>query len=349
MLNFCQFLRHLKVLFNALHSVKLDLKLYRGYVNDGQLTVSGHLFQSWAPDKYKLDRKGIRHAFSIFHMFRIEPLINKEVHLHFKEIKVATRTMDDGYFRFSIPFKYELSSGWHTFEVIYNEGGIGIIDTQELLKPFPGKLGIISDIDDTFLISHSNTFFKKLYVMLSKNINKRKPFEDVVRHYKFLSRSGRTGNEGFNSFFYVSSSEWNLYSFIIEFAKLHELPKAVIKLKKIKTRLLDFLKSGRGDHDHKFVKIKDIINFYPNLNYILLGDDSQQDPFIYERICKLFPLNIRAVYIRQTGRGERKVVKEVLDTMTKMNVATCYFKHSETAIAHSREIGLIDDQGIVKS
>lgn len=328
--------------------MKLDLKLYRGYVNEEQLTVSGHLFQSWAPDKYKLDRKGIRHAFSIFHMFRIEPLINKEVQLLFKGVNVVTRTMEDGYFRFSIPFKEDLSSGWHTYQVIYNVTGIGITDTQELLKPFPGKLGIISDIDDTFLISHSNTFFKKLYVMLSKNINKRKPFEDVVRHYKFLSRAGRTGNVGFNSFFYVSSSEWNLYSFIVEFTRLHELPKAVIKLKKIKTRLLDFLKSGRGDHDHKFVKIKDIINFYPNLQYVLLGDDSQQDPFIYERICKLFPLNIRAVYIRQTGRGVHKEVDEALQNMSEMGVAACYFKHSEKAIAHSRKIGLIHPESILK-
>jgi phosphatidate phosphatase APP1 len=324
--------------------VKLDLKLYRGYVNEGQLTVSGHLFQSWAPDKYKLDRKGIRHAFSIFHMFRIEPLVNKEVQLLFNGIQVATRTMDDGYFRFSIPFKEELTSGWHTYQVIYNVTGIGITDTQELLKPFPGKLCIISDIDDTFLISHSNSIFKKLYVMLSKNINKRKPFEDVVRHYKFLSRAGQTGSEGFNSFFYVSSSEWNLYSFIEEFATLHEMPKGVIKLKKIKTHLRDFINSGKGDHDHKFEKIKDIVNFYPNLEYVLLGDDSQQDPFIYERICKLFPLNIHAVYIRQTARGEHKKVGQALQTMNSMGVATCYFMHSEKAIAHSKKIGLITSE-----
>ncbi|MGB3774597.1 MAG: App1 family protein [Leeuwenhoekiella sp.] len=327
--------------------MKLDLKLYRGYVNDTQLTVSGHLFQSWAPDKYKLDRKGIRHAFSIFHMFRIEPLINKEVELRFKGVEITTRTMEDGYFRFSIPFKQELPSGWHNYQVIYNDGGIGITDTQELLKPFPGKLGVISDIDDTFLISHSNSLFKKLYVMLSKNINKRKPYENVVRHYQFLSSAGRMGNEGFNSFFYVSSSEWNLYAFIAEFAQLHDLPKAVIKLKKIKTRLLDFVKSGRGDHDHKFVKIKDIINFYPNTTYVLLGDDSQQDPYIYERICKLFPLNIRAVYIRQTGRGERKKVEQALHTISLMRVAVCYFKHSEQAIAHSREIDLIDPEPVI--
>src|SRR5690606_15310264 len=130
--------------------------------------------------------------------------------------------------------------------------------------------------------------------MLSKNINKRKIFGEVVDHYRHLSISGQDSKEASNSFFYVSSSEWNLYSFINEFVELHDLPKAVIKLKKIKSGISDFLFTGRGGHDHKFEKIKDIISFYPNLQYVLLGDDSQRDAYIYERLCKTFPRNVKA-------------------------------------------------------
>ena len=323
--------------------MKLDLKLYRGYVNDETLVVSGHLLKSWAPDKYKLDRRGIRHAFAIFHMFRVKPLVDDTVKLHFNNLEATTRTQPDGYFRFEVACDAQLPSGWHTFEVSYNPGGIGIIEKGELLKPFPGKLGIISDIDDTFLISHSNTFFKKLYVMLSKNINKRKPFEDVVRHYQFLSLAGRKAGEGFNSFFYVSSSEYNLYEFIVEFARLHKLPKAIIKLKKIKTSIKDFFKTGRGDHNHKFIKIKDIIQFYPKLDYVLMGDDTQQDPFIYSEISQLFPQHIRAIYIRQSESQKKETVNGQLDLIKMLGISVCYFKHSTEAIAHSRKIGLIDN------
>lgn len=94
-----------------------------------------------------------------------------------------------------------------------------------------------------------------------------------------LARQGRRARKLRILFFYVSSSEWNLYDFIAEFAVLHDLPKAVIKLKKIKTGLRDFVATGRGNHDHKFIKIKDILSFYPHLEYVLLGDDSQHDPF----------------------------------------------------------------------
>lgn len=321
--------------------MKLDIKLYRGYVNDQELIVFGHVFKSWAPDKYEVDRRGYRHVKSVIKMFTISPIRNIEVTLHFKDIEVTTKTLDDGYFRFAIPFNEYLDSGWHKYSVSCKLEDIGIIEQGELLKPFKSKLGVISDIDDTFLMSHTNNIFKKLYVILTQNINNRTVFDDVVPHYQALSRAGQEEEGTFNSFFYVSSSEWNLYEFILQFARMHDLPKAIIKLKKIKTGIGDFLFTGRGGHDHKFHKIKDIISFYPHLEYVLLGDDSQQDPYLYERICKMFPRNIKAIYIRQTSRKQKRKVNETLSNVEDLGVATCYFEDSEKAISHSRKIGIV--------
>src|SRR5690606_30628418 len=231
--------------------MKLDIKLYRGYVNDQELVVFGHVFDSWAPDKYEIDRRGYRHAKSVYKMFTIDPIKNADVKLKFKDLEVVTKTIDDGYFRFNLPYNKFLESGWHSYSVSCQVNGKGIVETGELLKPFKSKLGIISDIDDTFLISHTNNFFKKLYVILTKNLDNREVFDDVVPHFQALSRAGQEEGK-FNSFFYVSSSEWNLYEFILQFARKHELPKAIIKLKDIKTGLGDFLFTGRGGHDHKF-------------------------------------------------------------------------------------------------
>jgi phosphatidate phosphatase APP1 len=329
---------HYKLINSEL--AKLDLKLYRGYVNDAELIVSGHVFLSWAPDKYRIDNKGIRHAVSIIHMFRIKPYNNAVVTLKFRNQEVSTKTLHDGFFRITIPFNEPLESGWHPYEVSCKVHDFGIVNVGEVLKPFESKLGIVSDIDDTFLISHSGSFLKKLYVMLFRNINSRKIYEDVVQHYKALSTAGQTNDIAFNSFFYVSSSEWNLYEFIDSFARLHQLPKAVIKLKDIKAGISDFLFTGRGSHNHKFHKIKDIISFYPHLQYVLLGDDSQRDPYIYEEISKIFPRNIKAIYIRKTSKSKVKV-ESVLENIQSLGVAVCYFKYSHEAIAHSKSLGII--------
>ena len=76
--------------------MKLDISLYRGYVNDQELIVFGHVFNSWAPDKYEIDRRGYKHAKSVIKMFTINPIKNIPVTLHFKEMEVTTKTLDDG-------------------------------------------------------------------------------------------------------------------------------------------------------------------------------------------------------------------------------------------------------------
>src|SRR5690606_19132334 len=136
-------------------------------------------------------------------------------------------------------------------------------------------------------------------------------------------------------------SEWNLYRFITQFAVLHNLPKAVLLLKDIKTSIADFFMSGRGDHNHKFEKIKHVLEFYPKLKFVLLGDDTQQDPYLYENLCKIFPITVKAVYIRQTGRFKKQKTMAVMKNLESMDVECCYFKHSSEAIAHSKEIGIV--------
>ena len=81
--------------------------------------------------------------------------------------------------------------------------------------------------------------------------------------------------------------------------------------------------------------------FYPNLEYVLLGDDSQKDPYLYERIVKIFPQNIKAIYIRQTSRRKKTKTETILKNIESLNVSTCYFKSSEKAIKHSEAIGII--------
>ncbi|HET8810137.1 MAG TPA: App1 family protein, partial [Flavobacteriaceae bacterium] len=104
---------------------------------------------------------------------------------------------------------------------------------------------------------------------------------------------------------------------------------------------LDFLGSGTGDHEHKFFKIKHILEFHPELKFVLLGDDSQRDADIYERICKIFSENITAVYIRQTKSFPKKSTSILLKNIGSLEISTCYFKKSSEAIAHSKRHGII--------
>ena len=85
-----------------------------------------------------------------------------------------------------------------------------------------------------------------------------------------------------------------------------------------------------------------MLEFYPNLEYVLLGDDSQQDAYLYESISKIFPVTVKAVYIRQTGSNKKEKVITVLKNLESLKVSICYFKDSIEAIEHSKSIGIIE-------
>jgi phosphatidate phosphatase APP1 len=318
------------------------LQLYRGYANEKELVVFGHVFKSKFPKEYNFRKKDFENANSVIKMFTKATQPNVSVFLHWQNQKIETKTLQDGYFKFCIPTDCIKESGWLNYTVSVFNDGEEIFETGDFLKPYSGNFGFISDIDDTFLISHTRNIFRKLYILLFRNVYDRKVFADVVKHYQALSSAGRSNKSERNSFFYVSSSEWNLYRFITKFIELNDLPRAVLLLKNIKTSLTELFLSGRGSHNHKFEKIKHILEFYPNLKYTLLGDDSQYDPYLYEAICKIFPLTIKAVYIRQTARSKKVKTTEIMKNIESIGISVCYFKHSSEAIAHSKKIGLIE-------
>ncbi len=321
--------------------MKPILKLYRGYANEQELIVMGHVFRPTTREEYNFQKSNFKNAKSVIRMFRIKTQQNADVYLEHEGEKIHTKTLDDGYFKFCIPLQRDIGHGWMNYTVSIRYRDKEIKEKGTYIRPHQGNLGFISDIDDTFLVSHTRNAFKKLYILLFRNVNDRKIFEGVVPHYQALSTAGRNNKGENNAFFYVSSSEWNLYRFIADFTALHNLPRAVLLLKDIKTSLTDFFLTGRGDHNHKFDKIKHILEFYPHLKYTLLGDDSQHDPFLYQDICKIFPVTVKAVYIRQTGKHQKAKAAEALKNIESLGVAVCYFRNSSEAIEHSRKIGLI--------
>ena len=321
--------------------MKPILKLYRGYANEQELIVMGHVFKPTLRREYDYQKNGIGNASAIISLFRVKTHANADVFLQHGDIEIHTKTLSDGYFKFCIPIGPNVGHGWIDYQVSIHHKNKIITAKESFIRPKTENLGIISDIDDTFLVSYTSNPLKKIYFLLFRNVNDRKIFEDVVPHYRALSLSGRKSEDEQNAFFYISSSEWNLYRFIIKFTEIHNLPKAVLLLKDIKNSLTDFFFSARGNHNHKFDKIKHILEFYPNLKYVLIGDDSQEDPILYEAICKIFPITVKAVYIRKTTSGNKQKVVDVLENLKSLNVAVCYFHHSSEAIEHSRSIGLI--------
>lgn len=176
-------------------------------------------------------------------------------------------------------------------------------------------------------------------VLLTRNAHSRKPFEGVVAHYQLLSEAG-SGPYQTNAFFYVSSSEWNLYDYILDFSKKNGLPDGVYLLSQLK-QLKGLLKTGQNKHKTKFTRIVRILETFPNQQFILLGDDTQEDPVIYASVVEHFPRQIRCVYIRKVNEENQLDTKATLSRIQAAGVPCCYFAHSAEARQHSVDSGLI--------
>ncbi|MEO6328655.1 MAG: phosphatase domain-containing protein [Ginsengibacter sp.] len=274
-------------------------------------------------------------------LFIVKPSAGALVKLDWEGIIYETRSEADGFFRFEWEPYQITKPGKHQVKLsLCNKASIVIAEAAgSIYVPDEHKYAIISDIDDTFLVSHSSNLRRRLYVLLTKNAHSRKPFEGVVKHYQLLANAG-VKSGATNPFFYVSSSEWNLYEFLIEFARNYKMPEGVFLLSQLKN-ISKIFASGQGKHSGKFVRIVRIAEAFPTEQLILLGDDSQKDPEIYLSLVEHFPKRIKCVYIRKRHKKNYAAVKKIVEKIENAGVPCCYFEHSAEAIIDSHQIGLI--------
>ena len=170
----------------------------------------------------------------------------------------------------------------------------------------PGQnatIGLISDIDDTVLHSEATSPLRTIYWVAFHNSFSRRSIDGVVPLYQKLSDFGQRPT------FYVSSSPWNLYPMLSQFIRRSGLPIGPLYLRDLG---LGGGSTAPGDHSHKAVQIRRILQAYPAMKFILMGDAGQHDAEIYHQIGQEYPGQILAAYIRWIGRmPDDRVVHEV--------------------------------------
>ena len=167
-----------------------------------------------------------------------------------------------------------------------------LMDRESIFPRVESEFFVISDIDDTILISHSARFFSKLLVMLFKPVDKRKTVEESELAYRALKSVHMP-------FAYVSASEYNLFSLVSTFIELHKLPEGPIYLRPHQ-EWKDLIRPTERSN-YKVDRIKILLNHFQNRRIVFFGDDSQQDFTVFGEIASLFPERIHNVYLRKTG------------------------------------------------
>ena len=192
------------------------------------------------------------------------------------------------------------SAGWVDVEVRLlkpTRGGEVSASGAVLVPPEGAAFGVISDIDDTVVQTDATRWVRVLGSVLFGNAYTRLPFKGVAAFYRAL-QGGEDGRRH-NPLFYVSSSPWNLYDLLLEFFHTEGIPRGPLMLRS--WRGGGFAPSEHGSFKSR--EIRRILDMFPHLPFILIGDSGQEDPEIYYDIAGAYPGRILGIYIRNVSRN----------------------------------------------
>jgi len=323
---------------------KIAIKVYHGYGHTSDLVVYGHTFRKLPPAYKSQSSNSFTNLFRLLRLFFVKPVPRVPLQIKWEQQIIETVSEDDGFFKgeWQAP---PTKPGWHpvTVQLATNAPNPSTA-TGLIYIPHKTQFAYISDIDDTIMISHSAKMWKRLKELLFKNPHTRIIFPDTALHYQLLAKAYAKEDEP-NPFFYVSSSEWNLYNYLSDVFSFHGLPEGAFLLNQAK-RWYQLWKTGKTKHEGKLLRIIRILDTFPTHRFILMGDNSQSDPPIFAKLVEKYGLGIHAIYIRDVRNENRDVTATILSSLEGKGIHTLQFTDSIEAIKHSASIGLIEPEMI---
>lgn len=189
----------------------------------------------------------------------------------------------------------DLEPGWVTAELriadgVVAEAPIRVVGAQE-------RIGVISDIDDTVLVTALPRPFLAFWNTFVRHEESRRPVPGMAELYRTLTRHDPDA-----FVVYLSTGAWNLAPALQRFLRRRGFPDGPLLLTDWGPTPDGWFRSGQ---DHKRRTLRRLLDELPQLRWVLVGDDGQHDPALYEELAWARPEHIRLVAIRELGVTEQ--------------------------------------------
>lgn len=226
--------------------------------------------------------------------FLTAPAMNVPVTVSVNGLEARTRTDRSGYIDLTL-MSPGLEPGWHEVTLAADDAR-PVPTPVRIVDPSVG-FGIISDIDDTVirtmlprpLIAAWNTFVR----------------HETARHViPGMARMYRTmlGQRPGAPMFYLSTGAWNTAPTLTRFLRRHGYPPGPLLLTDWGPTNTGWFRSGQ---QHKQVTLHRLVREFPQLQWLLVGDDGQHDPKIYSDFAMDRPEAVDAIAIRELTPTEQ--------------------------------------------
>jgi len=269
---------------------ELAIVLYPGYGTAQHFTIEGRVIEARhetaeaAEDSYFTNLK--RSARRLVN----DEQANIKVRVAIDKHSWTARSDQEGYFLIDV-VGLNLAPGWHQVEA---SSGSVHAKGRMLLVPPQNNIGLISDLDDTILISDVVQKTRLLKNTFLKNYVQRKAVPGAAAVYTRFAQQNVQPEAA--PIFYLSASPRQLQTGIQNFLDHNGFPPGVLITKKVTND-----NSGEPLFDqarYKTAHIERLLNEYPTMRFVLIGDDGERDPEIYHEIQRRFPARVSQVLIR---------------------------------------------------
>lgn len=350
---FQNILRRIKLIYSAIHfrlkslfgfwtHVPLRIDDYGGFARSDYLFLKGRVLADRFITNTNQDSIW-RILINNYRRFGSREIQGAAVVVEFGRNTFTCTTDVEGYFIVDDPLEAPVEAGdriWQrafcrVIKTPWQKVDVGKITEIMVLSP-EKKRGVISDVDDTILKTDLNSLFKlkALYQTLLKHAAGRRAFHRGAAFYQALERG--LNDRLATPFFYVSNSPWNLHDMLVDFMEINGLPGGPILLRDIG---LPHQKRPKDYRGHKYEHIIKILETYPGIRFILIGDTGEGDPRIYLSVDRQYPDRIEAIYLRDIDSRKRRKKLEKLLEEYKPKASVCIFKSYEEAEQHAEEKG----------
>lgn len=320
---------------------------YQSYGTATHLYVIGRALED---EGVNLEKTGFLSAFkNAYKQFKSDELRHTKLRVTLPDNQVFYTTTDaEGYFivdeKVSGLDQHINEEGWLQMTISFDDVqkdikvvGSNVFYCQMLVPSHTAEYGVISDIDDTILHTGVASVLKWRLIIntIFKNVSSRVPLKGAPELYQklHLGASGKAANP----IFYVSNSPWNLYRYLKFFIQDQNFPKGPILLRDFRT---PFEKTPVPEKPHKQKEVRAILDTYPGLKFILIGDSGEHDVDIYLEVAKEYPDQILAVYLRSV-KYKKKVLRVKAVLQKYETTPAVLVEKSVFAEEHARKLGLI--------
>lgn len=238
--------------------------------------------------------------------FAATPVAHLPITIRAGRTTLSTTTDKGGYIN-ALLQDHGLEPGWHRVEITGKaaepvRAWVNVISPQQ-------RFGVVSDIDDTVMVTWLPRALIAAWNSFVMRSDARQPVPGMAKLYRTLQQ-----REKDLPFFYLSTGAWNVVPTLRRFFQRHGFPYGTMLMTDWGPTQTALFRSGQ---EHKRVQLRNLAVTFPNITWLLIGDDGQHDPMIYDDFAREHPTHVAAIAIRELTPAEQVLSHGTTESMSE--------------------------------